>query len=354
MPSELLERYARISAIALLAIACFLVLKPFVAAILLAAVLCSATWPLYVKLRRMLRERAWLAALVMSLLIALAVIVPVALLAASITGNVAGIVESVKRLIVGGLPQPPDWIASVPLVGEYADGYWRRLMESRLELNALLLRLAEPARNMLLATGVVLGEGILQMLLVSFLGFFFYRDGEALMRATRAAMARVAGGMSGSILETIDKTINSVLYGIGGTALGQAAVALIGFLIAGVPNAFVLAAATFFLSMVPVGPPLVWGSAALWLAERGEMGWAIFMTLWGLLVISSIDNFLKPYLIGRGSAMSFALVFLGVLGGVLAFGLIGLFLGPVLLAVAMILIRVWTQPVGPQAGDKAP
>lgn len=343
MPTDLFERYARISAIAILAITCFLVLKPFVAAAVLAAVLCSATWPVYVKLRRLVGERAWLASLVMSLLLALAVIVPVALLAASITGNVAWIVDAVKRMIVGGLPQPPDWLASVPMVGGFAQDYWQGLIDSRKDLNALLLRLAEPARNMLLAAGTVLGEGILQMMVVSFLGFFFYRDGEALMQTLRAAMARVAGEMSGRILETINNTITSVLYGIVGTALGQAGVALIGFLIAGVPNAFVLAAATFFLSMVPVGPPLIWGGAAIWLAQRGEQGWAMFMVLWGLLVISSIDNFLKPYLVSRGAAMSFALVFLGVFGGVLAFGLIGLFLGPVLLAVAMILIRYWIQ-----------
>lgn len=343
MPTDLFERYARISAIAILAITCFLVLKPFVAAAVLAAVLCSATWPLYVKLRRLVGERAWLASLVMSLLLALAVIVPVALLAASITGNVAWIVDAVKRMIVGGLPQPPDWLASVPMVGGFAQDYWQGLIDSRKDLNALLLRLAEPARNMLLAAGTVLGEGILQMMVVSFLGFFFYRDGEALMQTLRAALARVAGEMSGRILETINNTITSVLYGIVGTALGQAGVALIGFLIAGVPNAFVLAAATFFLSMVPVGPPLIWGGAAIWLAQRGEQGWAMFMVLWGLLVISSIDNFLKPYLVSRGAAMSFALVFLGVFGGVLAFGLIGLFLGPVLLAVAMILIRYWIQ-----------
>lgn len=343
MPTDLFERYARISAIAILAITCFLVLKPFVAAAVLAAVLCSATWPLYVKLRRLVGERAWLASLVMSLLLALAVIVPVALLAASITGNVAWIVDAVKRMIVGGLPQPPDWLASVPMVGGFAQDYWQGLIDSRKDLNALLLRLAEPARNMLLAAGAVLGEGILQMMVVSFLGFFFYRDGEALMQTLRAALARVAGEMSGRILETINNTITSVLYGIVGTALAQAGVALIGFLIAGVPNAFVLAAATFFLSMVPVGPPLIWGGAAIWLAQRGEQGWAMFMVLYGLLVISSIDNFLKPYLVSRGAAMSFALVFLGVFGGVLAFGLIGLFLGPVLLAVAMILIRYWIQ-----------
>ena len=353
MSAEQYERYARIAAVAILAISCFLVLQPFVAAVVFAAVLCSATWPLYVRTLRMVGGRAWLAALLMSLLMALIPIVPVALLAASLTANVAEIVDAVKRLLASGLPLPPDWVQSLPLIGAPADEYWRRLAESRQELTALLQRLAEPARAMLLATGAVFGQGILQMLLVGFLIFFFYRDGEALMRTLRAAMARVAGEMSERIIETIDSTINSVLYGVIGTALAQALVALIGFLIAGVPNAFVLAAATFFLSMVPVGPPLIWGGAALWLAERGETGWAVFMVLWGLLVISSIDNFVKPYLISRGSSLSFALVFLGVLGGVLAFGLIGLFLGPVLLAVALILVRYWTNPDLPE-GDKLP
>lgn len=350
MPSELFERYARIAAIAILAITCFLILKPFIAAIVLAAVLCSATWPLYVRLRAMLRGRGWVAALVMSLLMALAVIVPVALLAASLTDNVAGLVESGKRLIAGGLPQPPDWLQNLPLVGAVADAYWHRLMDSRQELNALLQRLAEPAKGMVIATGAVLGEGILQMLLVGFLGFFFYRDGEALMQTLRDIMARMAGQMSGSILETVNNTITGVLFGIVGTAFAQAAVALAGFLIAGVPNAFVLAAATFFLSMVPVGPPLIWGGAALWLAQGGELGWAIFMALYGFFVISSIDNIVKPYLISRGSSLSFAMVFLGVLGGVLAFGLIGLFLGPVLLAVGLILLKSWTHPEPPASG----
>ncbi len=354
MANEQYERYARIAAVAILAISCFLILQPFVAAVVFAAVLCSATWPLYVRLRRMLGGRAWLAALLMSLLMAMIPIVPVALLAASLTANVAEIVEAVKRLLAGGLPLPPDWLQNLPAVGAPADAYWRRLVESRQELDALLQQLAEPARAMLLATGAVLGQGILQMLLVGFLSFFFFRDGEALMQTLRAAMARVAGEMAERIIETIDNTINSVLYGVVGTALAQAAAALVGFLIAGVPNAFVLGAATFFLSMVPVGPPLIWGGAALWLAERGETGWAVFLVLYGLLVISSIDNFVKPYLISRGSSLSFALVFLGVLGGVLAFGLIGLFLGPVLLAVALILMRYWTNPAAAEGGKLPP
>ncbi len=351
MAAEPYERYARIAAIAILAVSCFLVLQPFVAAIVFAAVLCSTTWPLYLRVRRMLGERAVLAALTMSLLMAMIPIVPVALLAASITANVAEIVEMVKRVLADGLPHPPEWLSTLPVVGQMADGYWRSLVESRQALEGMLQRVAEPAKAVLLATGSVLGQGILQMLLVGFLGFFFYRDGEVLMQTLRASMARVAGDMSESILATIDNTVTSVLYGIIGTALAQAAVALVGFLIAGVPNAFVLADATFFLSMVPVGPPLIWGGAAFWLARQGETGWAVFMVVYGLVVISSIDNFVKPYLISRGSSLSFALVFLGVLGGVLAFGLIGLFLGPVLLAVAMILLKSWTHP--PQARDEA-
>jgi predicted PurR-regulated permease PerM len=349
MPAEPFERYARIAAIAILAVSCLLVLKPFVAAIVFAAVMCSATWPVYLALRRMLGERAGLVALAMSVLMAMVPIVPVALLAASITANVAEIVEVAKRMLAGGLPQPPDWLQGVPVVGALVDAYWHGLMDSRQELDALLRRLAEPARAMLLATGAVLGQGILQMLLVGFLGFFFYRDGEVVMHTLRASLKRMAGEMSESIIATIDNTISGVLYGIVGTALAQAGVALAGFLIAGVPNAFVLAAAIFFLSMVPVGPPLVWGGAAAWLAQRGEVGWAVFMVLYGLLVISSIDNFVKPYLISRGSSLSFALVFLGVLGGVLAFGLIGLFLGPVLLAVAVILLDYWMHPPRPDS-----
>ena len=270
MPSELFERYARIAAIAILAITCFLVLKPFVAAIVLAAVLCSATWPLYVRLRDLLRGRAWVAALLMSLLMAMAVIIPVALLAASLTDNVAGLVESGKRLIAGGLPQPPDWLQNLPLVGAVADAYWHRLMDSRQELNALLQRFAAPARGVVIATGAVLGEGILQMLLVGLPRLL-------LLSRRRGPDAHPAGhhGAHGradvreNILETVNNTITGVLFGIVGTAFAQAAVALAGFLIAGVPNAFVLAAATFFLSMVPVGPPLIWGGAALWLAQGG-------------------------------------------------------------------------------------
>jgi len=120
-------------------------------------------------------------------------------------------------------------------------------------------------------------------------------------------------------------------------------VAAVGFLIAGVPGVALLAVATFLFSLVPVGPPLIWGGAAIWLFNQGSTGWGIFMVIYGLVVISGVDNVVKPMLISRGSSLPFLLVLLGVMGGVLAFGFVGLFIGPTLLAVALGLLRNWTN-----------
>jgi predicted PurR-regulated permease PerM len=139
-------------------------------------------------------------------------------------------------------------------------------------------------------------------------------------------------------------TVMGVMVGIVGTAAAQALVALLGFLVAGVPAALLLAGATFFLSMVPVGPPLIWGGATWWLYNQGEVGWAIFMAIWGVAVISSVDNFVKPILISRSASLPILLIALGVFGGVLAFGFVGIFLGPVILALALTLVEGWSAP----------
>ena len=131
------------------------------------------------------------------------------------------------------------------------------------------------------------------------------------------------------------------MLGIFGTAIAQAAVALLGFLLAGAPAPVVLAAATFFLSMIPVGPPLIWGGASLWLFNHGEHGWAIFLAVYGLLAISSVDNLVKPILISHSANLPLLLIALGVLGGAIAFGFVGIFLGPTLLAVGLTLTLRW-------------
>jgi predicted PurR-regulated permease PerM len=147
------------------------------------------------------------------------------------------------------------------------------------------------------------------------------------------------------LIAVAGETVHGVIYGVLGTAMAQGVLAAIGFAIAGVPSSVLLGLITFFLSVVPVGPPLVWGGVAFWLFQQNETGWAIFVFIWGFLLVSTVDNIIKPFIISRGSRLPFVVVFLGVLGGVLAFGVIGAFLGPVLLAVTYQLVIEWTSDI---------
>jgi len=336
-----LHQYAQLAAVATIVVGCYLVLHPLVPAILFAAVVCSATWPLYLRLRKALGGRPALAALVMTLLLIVLVIGPTVLLAVNLADNVAAMVGKGSALLNGGPVTPPAWVAKIPMVGEVLADYWQRLASSTDSLAAQWKGLLEPARNFLLGVGKAAGGGLLQMALASFIGFFFYRDGEALILGMRKVLAKLAGALADELLDTIGNTVTGVIHGVFGTALAQALVALAGFLIAGVPAPYALAVATFFLSIVPVGPPLVWGAAAAWLAYQGQMGWAAFMVLWGLLAISTIDNLVKPYLISRSSNLPVLLILLGVFGGVIAFGFIGLFIGPPVLAIGLTLVQLW-------------
>ena len=188
-----------------------------------------------------------------------------------------------------------------------------------------------------------MANGLLQLALVLFVTFFLYRDGTAISQALYIGSRKLGGELGENMLDKARGTVMGVMLGIVGTAAAQGTVAMIGLLIAGVPEAVLLGFATFFLSMIPIGPPLIWGGAAAWLYSEGQTAWAIFLVLYGLFVISSIDNFVKPILIARGAGLSILLIALGVLGGVLVFGFIGIFLGPVLLALGDMLLRRWLR-----------
>jgi predicted PurR-regulated permease PerM len=200
----------------------------------------------------------------------------------------------------------------------------------------------------------------LQLTLSVLIAFFFFREGDAMTRRLRAAIERIAPNRGARLLEVAAGTTRGVVYGILGTALAQGVLMAIGLMIAGIGAAPLLGLVTFFLSPVPIGPPLVWIPAAAWLFSHGETGLGTFMLLWGTLVVSMVDNFLKPIIISRGSNLPFVLVMLGILGGVVAFGFIGVFLGPVLLALGLALLKEWAvlsedRPVeAAQAHDNLP
>ena len=351
--TQRLERLAQLGLVGGLLVGCWLVLQPFLSAILFAIVIAVSTWPVFERLLRRMGGRRGPASLVACLTVALTLVMPAALLAVSAADAVAWASDRVRDHFVAGalLAPPPGWVRDVPLVGSGIEGYWNQVAGSRAELTRALQSVAEPARNLALGLGGAVGGGVLQVLAAVFLLFFFYRDGDRLAARVAAAAERVIGPTAGELLGVAQSTVVGVMLGLVVTAVCQGLVASLGFAIAGVPGPMLLGAATFVASLIPFGPPIVWGGATIWLYSGGQTGWAIFMAVYGLVVISSVDNFVKPLVIARTTSLPIALTLLGVIGGVIAFGFMGLFVGPTLLAVAVNLADRW---LARQAGEVTP
>ena len=209
--------------------------------------------------------------------------------------------------------------------------------------------------NWLLARSAKIGGGILELVLSLILIFFFYRDGPRLESIVHRALERLIGNRAEHYRDLVAGTVQRVVNGVIGTAAAQALLAWIGFMIAGVPGAMLLGLLTFACSLLMV-PPLVWGPTTAWLFFKGDYGHGVFLGLWGFFIISGVDNILKPYLISRGGNLPLVVVLLGVFGGLLAFGFMGLFLGPILLAVAYNLLSDWiaSTPRTPPAEGRGP
>lgn len=187
------EYFAHLAVVFVLVAGCILVLRPFLTATLLAAVGCVLTWPLYLWLLRRMKGRKNIAALTMTLSLALVVILPLALVAYNLTDNVTAFYDGIKQAVEAGPPEPPAWLKGVPIVGKSVDKYWHLIATSQEEMAALESRLLEPAKSFLLAGGILLGQGVMEMSLAAFISFFFYRDGVALVRFLNMAMDQMVG-----------------------------------------------------------------------------------------------------------------------------------------------------------------
>ncbi|OQR30561.1 AI-2E family transporter [Pseudomonas sp. Bc-h] len=321
--------------------ACLWVMAPFWSALFWGAVLAFASWPLMRLLTRALKGRESLAAGILTLGWMLLVAAPLVWLGFNLADHVRDATVFIKDVQVDGLPDPPTWLASIPLVGERLVGYWTTIDQQGAAMLASLKPYLGQVGNWLLARSAQIGGGILELTLSIVFVFFFYRDGPRLAAFVLSLLERLIGDRAQYYVDLVAGTVQRVVNGVIGTAAAQAVLALIGFLIAGVPGALVLGIGTFLLSLVPMGPPLIWIPATAWLAWKGEYGMAIFLGLWGTFIVSGVDNVLKPYLISRGGNLPLVIVLLGVFGGLLAFGFIGLFIGPTLLAVAYSLLLDW-------------
>jgi predicted PurR-regulated permease PerM len=329
------------------------ILRPFLGAIVWAATIVVATWPLLISVQAWLWGKRALAVTVMTLLLLCVLVVPLTFAIGTIVSNVEDIVAWAKSLAYFEMPAPPEWVANLPFVGTKAVELWERVGAAGIQ--GVTARAAP-------YTGIVLGwfaaqlgtiGGLLvQFLLTVILAAAMYANGElATQRLVRFGQ-RLAGPSGENAVRLAGQTIRGVALGIVVTALAQTVFGSLGLVIAGVPFAGVLAAAMLFLSIAQIGVVPVLGSAVAWLYWSGDSVWGTFLLVW-TIVASTMDNFLRPVLIRRGADLPLLLVFAGVVGGLFAFGLIGIFVGPVILAVADALLTAWidANPRGNETGE---
>ncbi len=337
-PEVVTERILMGILLAGLAIGCWLVLAPFVSAILWGAILVYTTWPLFTWMRLRLKLRDSGAAGIMVLLTALLIVLPLALIAPAGADDAQILRRTVEDAVARGLPSAPAWLGDVPLIGATIAEYWNR-WASDLSAAGDTIR---PYLGMIVESGLKtmlsVAGGVLQFLLALVVAFFFYASGEVLAGHLGRIIGRIAGERAPRLIAVTGATVRGTVYGILGTALVQGILTAFGLWLSGVPRPVLLGAIAGLIAVLPIGAPVVWIPAALWLLSSGHTGWGIFLFCYGLLIVSGSDNVIRPYFIARGAKLPFLLTILGVLGGAIAFGLLGIFLGPVLLGVGFTLV----------------
>jgi predicted PurR-regulated permease PerM len=324
-------------------IASFWVLTPFLPAAVWACMIVVSTWPLMLRVQSSLWGRRGLAVAVMTVFLLLVLIVPLTLALGTIADHADEIARWVQSLATRTVPPPPDWLTELPVVGPKLVVRWKELAAARPE--DLAARLA-PYTGQIVGwvVGTVGGIGLLllQFLLVVLLAAILYASGERAADGVVRFAQRLAGARGESSARLAAQAIRGVALGIIVTALIQTALAWIGLAVTGVPFAPVLTALAFVLCIAQVGPGLVLLLGVVWLYWSGQSGWATGLLVWTLLV-GTMDNFLRPILIRKGADLPLLLIFVGVVGGLLAFGIIGIFVGPVVLAVSYTLLVDWVK-----------
>jgi predicted PurR-regulated permease PerM len=339
------ERAAALILLALLLYGVFRVLEPFAMAIAFGAFIAIGTWPARAVLVAR-GVRPGLAAATLLLVLVLSVALPLLLIAPGLAEQIGGIVTGARAMIAEMPATPPAWLTGLPMVGEAAGRGWARLQGMHGNLNALIAPYSAQIAQALVGIGQAAAASLLQVLLALVVAAMFWMSGDRLVEQLRDVAARLAGRSGVAAIEAAGGAVRGVAWGVVGTGILQGVLMGAGLAIAGVPGAAVLGFLTMIFSISQVLGPLVvltWLGAAGWLYGQGELGWAIFMLLWGLVPVSGSDNIVRPLLIQRGSAMPLGLIILGVFGGLVAFGFLGLFIGPALLAVAHGLLRAWRE-----------
>ncbi len=350
------ESHAQLSIVVTLIVASYLLFKPFIGATVWGGIIAISLWPVYRRLDQALHGRHALAASLLGVVLALLLVIPLIMLGLSMVSGVTWLINQPFDLDDLVHAPPPAWLSGLPVVGEYAQRGWENTITHLSESLKQIAPFLRDTELWLLKKGTGAGMAALQFVIAIVVAMVLLARHQACIDFTQRLAARISPHRGKYLLDQAQKTIRGVSMGVMGTAFAQAALTALGLLVAGVPAATALGFATFLIAIIQLPTFLVWAPAAVWLYSTGDGFWSGVLAGWGLLVVNTIDNFLKPYLISQGASLPLALIFIGVIGGLLAWGFVGLFIGPTILAMSYTLLLDWlyqepTAGLSPQQPD---
>ncbi len=318
----------------------FEVLKPFIVPVIWAVILAHVTWPLHRRLLVLLKGRRAASALVMTVVVTLAIVLPAIWLVALIRTELVAAYAAFTAQLASGI-ELPHFVFELPWVGPWLDELLARIAHEPGALNAELRGWIQRSAGEL--SGVIggVGRNIAKLFIAMLSVFFMYRDGESFAAQVVRVLENSLGERVHGYMSAISQTVRAVVYGLLAAAIAQGTIAGLGYWVAGLKAPIALGALTMIAALIPFMTPVVWVGASIWLVITGHTVAGTGLFLWGLLAISWIDNIVRPLVISNATSIPFLLVLFGVLGGVVAFGLVGLFVGPVILAVLMAVWREW-------------
>jgi predicted PurR-regulated permease PerM len=338
--------------VSLLLAATFRVLLPFIGVITYAVILATATSTLFDRMADLLNGRRSLAAILFGVVAAAVTVVPLFYLS-SVVADLLRVAEAwLSAAGSHGIPDLPAWIAGLPLVGTKATAAWQELQRDGLGVLQQYQHQLAAAGRWLLDLSVGLVGAVVEIFLGVIAAAMIHASANRMLPMVSDIAAHIAGPTATNLLDAATRAIRGVAIGVIGTALLEGVLAWIGFAIAGVPGAIALAAVTFFLAVIQIGPLLVWLPVAIWLGADGQVGAAIFTAIWGVMLMG-VDNIVKPMLIARSGQLPLLVLFVGVIGGLAAWGFTGMFIGATTLAILWTVLQAWlgTRDDQPKAAD---
>jgi predicted PurR-regulated permease PerM len=327
--------------IGLLLVGSFWTLLPFLGVLIWAATIAIATWPALIFVQQKVGGRRAVAATAMFVAILLVFILPLAIAVQSLAASAGQSPAVMQDFMVRGLGEPPHWIEKLPVIGQRATMRWREVAAGGPQgLVEFLRPYALGAATWAISVTGGIGRLIVQFLLILILTWILYARGETAARGALAVGYRIGGDRGERTIRLAGAAIRSVAMGVVVTAIVQSLLAGVGLWVCSVPRAGLLTAIIFVFCIAQIGPGLIMIASIAWLYWSGNSGWGTALLIWTVPVVA-LDNVLRPILIRRGVHLPTLLIIAGVIGGLIGFGVLGLFIGPVILASTYTLAREW-------------